>query len=89
MKTLGKVMLTVAASASMSLAMAAQAVSTAQAASPRPVQGTCTAKPDAVSRVVDRAGPATRSSGCCDGRMRCSQFLATTTVVRPLVNHRT
>lgn len=83
MKTLGKVMLTVAASASMSLAMAAQATSL------RPVQSTCTAKPDAVSRVVDRAGPAMRSSGCCDGRMRCSQFLATTTVVRPLVNHRT
>ncbi len=80
MKTSGKVMLTVTALASASLA---------QAAPLRPIQATCLGMPNAVSRAAAEVGERRiTAGGCCDGQLRCSQFLATTTAVRPPVKHR-
>jgi hypothetical protein len=52
----------------------------AQARSEQPMQHGCIALGSGLSRV---AATVRRPEDCCTGRMQCTQYLSTTTVMRP------
>lgn len=52
------------------------------------IHTTCTTRPGVLAHISTLAGTPIGQIGCCDGQLRCSQFLATTIVVRPPSNHR-